>query len=144
MRLVVSGAQPLFTLGFLMFALSPVDFLSLLLSPSTYFNIFLFLSKVSFEGHIQNLQKNLCWFKIWMMFVGPILIKLWTSCIWGFPSLPLWWTLGDCLCKHAGHHSVTTGACSPSHLTCLGLCSMAVWKLNGPICPMLTFIRHLS
>ena len=46
---------------------------------------FLFLSKVSFEGHIQNLQKISCWFKIWMRFVGPILIKLWTSCIWGFP-----------------------------------------------------------
>ena len=46
---------------------------------------FLFFSKVSFEGHIQNLQKISCWFKIWMRFVGPILIKLWTSCIWGFP-----------------------------------------------------------
>ena len=46
---------------------------------------FLFLSKVSFEGHIQNLQKISCWFKIGMRFVGPILIKLWTSCIWGFP-----------------------------------------------------------
>ena len=45
---------------------------------------FLFLSKVSFEGHIQNLQKISCWFKIWMGFVGPILIKLWTSSIWGF------------------------------------------------------------
>ena len=63
---------------------SLVDFLSLLLSPSTYFNIFLFLSKVSFELHIQNLQKFLCWFKIWMGFVGPILMKLWTSSIWGF------------------------------------------------------------
>ena len=37
---------------------------------------FFFLSKVSFEGHIQNLQKNSCWFKIWMGFVGPKLIKL--------------------------------------------------------------------
>ena len=46
---------------------------------------FSFLSKVSFEGHIQHLQKNSCWFKIWMRFVGPILIKLWTSCIRGFP-----------------------------------------------------------
>ena len=45
---------------------------------------FLFLSKVSFEGHIQNLQKISCWFKIWMRFVGPILIKVWTSSIWGF------------------------------------------------------------
>ena len=83
-RLAVSGAQPLFTLGLLMFALSLVDFLSLLLSPSTYFNIFLFLSKVLFELHIQNLQKISCGFKIWMGFVGPILIKLWTSSIWGF------------------------------------------------------------
>ena len=40
-RLAVSGAQPLFTLGLLMFALSLVDFLSLLLSPSNYFKIFL-------------------------------------------------------------------------------------------------------
>ena len=46
---------------------------------------FLFLSKVSFEGHIQNLQKISCWLKSGMRFVGPILIKLWTSCIWGFP-----------------------------------------------------------
>ena len=45
---------------------------------------FLFLSKVSFEGHIQNLQKISWWFKIWMRFVRPILIKLWTSCIWCF------------------------------------------------------------
>ena len=75
-RLAVSGAQPLFTLGLLMFALSLVDFLSLLLRPSTYFKIFLFLSKVSFEGHIQNLQKNSCWFKILMGYVGPKLIKL--------------------------------------------------------------------
>ena len=45
---------------------------------------FLFLSKVSFELHTQNLQKVSCWFKIWMGFVGPILIKLWTSSIWGF------------------------------------------------------------
>ena len=45
---------------------------------------FSFLSKVSFEEHIQNLQKISCWFKIWMGFVGPILIKLWTSSIWGF------------------------------------------------------------
>ena len=45
---------------------------------------FLFLSKVSFELHIQNRQKISCWFKIGMGFVGPILIKLWTSSIWGF------------------------------------------------------------
>ena len=48
---------------------------------------FLFLSKVSFKGHIQNLKKKSCWFKIWMGFVGPKLIKLWKSSIWGFPSV---------------------------------------------------------
>ena len=52
--------------------------------PQSLLQDFLFLSKVPFEGHIQNLQKNSCWFKIWMEFVGPILIKLWTSSIWGF------------------------------------------------------------
>ena len=52
--------------------------------PQNLLQDFLFLSKVPFEGHIQNLQKNSCWFKIWMAFVGPILIKLWTSSIWGF------------------------------------------------------------
>ena len=78
------GAQALFTLGLFMFALSLVNFLSLLWSPSTNIEIFLFLLKVSFEGHIQNLQKNSCWFEIRMGFVGPILIKLGTSSIWGF------------------------------------------------------------
>ena len=52
---------------------------------------FLFLLKLSFEGHIQNLQKISCWFKIWMGFVGPILTKLGTSSIWGFLWLPVWW-----------------------------------------------------
>ena len=52
--------------------------------PQYLLQYFLFLSKVSFELHIQNLQKMSCWFKIWMGFVGPILIKLWTSSIWGF------------------------------------------------------------
>ena len=52
--------------------------------PQYLLQYFLFLLKVSFELHIQNLQKNSCWFKIWMGFVGPILIKLWTSSIWGF------------------------------------------------------------
>ena len=52
--------------------------------PQCLLQDFLFLSKVSFEGHIQNLKTNSCWFKIWMGFVGPIWIKLWTSSIWGF------------------------------------------------------------
>ena len=52
--------------------------------PQYLLQYFLFLSKVSFELHIPNLQKNSCWFKFWMGVVGPILIKLWTSYIWGF------------------------------------------------------------
>ena len=52
--------------------------------PQYLLQYFLFLSKVSFESHMQNLQKNSCWFKIWMGFVGPILIRLWMSSIWGF------------------------------------------------------------
>ena len=52
--------------------------------PQYLLQYFLFLPKVSFELHIQNRQKISCWFKIWMGFVGPILIKLWTSSIWGF------------------------------------------------------------
>ena len=70
-----------------------------------------------------------------MGFVGPILIKLWTSFIWGFLWLPEWWPLGSCLCKHAGDHSVTNEACSSPHLTSLRVC-MAAWKLNGAICAM--------
>ena len=52
-RLAVSGAQPLFTLGLLMFALSLVDFLSLLLSPSTYFKIFF-----GQKYHVKDAYKN--------------------------------------------------------------------------------------
>ena len=52
--------------------------------PQYLLQYFLFLPKVSLELHIQNRQKISCWFKIWMGFVGPILIKLWTSSIWGF------------------------------------------------------------
>ena len=98
----------------------------------------LFLSTVSFEGHIQNLKKIPCWFKIWMGFVGPILIKLGTSSVWGFLYSPVWWPLECYLCKHAGDHSVTTEACSSPHLTSLGLCGMAAWKLNGANYAMLS------
>ena len=52
--------------------------------PQYWHQDLLFLSKVSLEGHIQNLQKISCWFKIQMGFLGSILSKLWTSSIWGF------------------------------------------------------------
>ena len=55
--LAVSGAQPLFTLGLLMFALSLVDFLSLLLSPSTYFKIFNFCQKYHLKDTYKIFQR---------------------------------------------------------------------------------------
>ena len=55
MRLAVSGAQPLFTLGLLMFALSLVDFLSLLLSPSTDIKIFfIFVKSIIWWTHTKS------------------------------------------------------------------------------------------
>ena len=78
---------------------------------------FLFLLELSFERHIQNLQKNSCWFKIWMVFAGPMLRKLGNSSIWSFLYLPVWCPLVSYLCKHAGDHSVTTEVCSSPHLT---------------------------
>ena len=75
--------------------------------PQYLLQYFLFLSKVSFELHIQNLHKISCWFKIWMGFVGPILIKLWKSSNWGFRLVAsmmasrellmqtCWWPLSD-------------------------------------------------
>ena len=112
--------------------------------PQYLLQYFLFLSKVSFELHTQNLQKISCWFKIWMGFVGPILIKLWVSSIWGFLQLPLWRSPGNCLCKHAGDHSVTTEACS--HLTSV-VWVCVLWlpgKLNGAICVMSAVVSLLK
>ena len=61
--LAVSGGQPLFTLGLLMFALSLVDFLFLLWSPSTNIEIFYFCQKYHLK-HIYKIFKNSRWFKI--------------------------------------------------------------------------------
>ena len=116
--LAVSGAQPLFTLGLLMFALSLVDFLSLLLSPSTYFKIFIFVKSIIW-WHIQNLQKISCWFKTWMGFVGPKVIKLWTSFIWGFLS---------CLCDgHLGIAYANMLATTKWPLECAAHLTLLVW-----------------
>ena len=45
---------------------------------------FIFVKSIIWRTHTQNLQKNSCWFKIWMGFVGQFLIKLIISSIWGF------------------------------------------------------------
>ena len=57
MRLTVSGAQPLFTLGLLMFALSLVDFLSLLLSPNTDIKIFYYCQKYHLKDTYKIVKK---------------------------------------------------------------------------------------
>ena len=76
MRLAVSGAQPLFTLGLLMFALSLVDFLALLLSPSTYFNIFYFCQKYHFN-YIYKIFKK---FHVGLKFEWGLWDQYWLSC----------------------------------------------------------------
>ena len=55
--------------------------------PKCQHRFFLFMSKISFEGHKQILQNIPCRFKTWMGFVGQILIKLKTSFIRGFLQL---------------------------------------------------------
>ena len=44
---------------------------------------FICVKSIIWRTHTKSLKKS-CWFKIWMGFVGQILIKLWTSSIWGF------------------------------------------------------------
>ena len=109
MRLAVSGGQPMFTLRLPMFDLSRADFLSLLWSPSTNIKLFYFCQKYRLKD-TRKIFKNSCRFKTWMGFVGQILIKLGTSSIWGFLLLSVWYSL----CKHAGGHSVTAEACTPT------------------------------
>ena len=91
-RLAVSGAQPLFTLGLLMFALSLVDFLSLLLSPSTYFKIFYFCQKY----HLKDTYKIFKKFHVGWKFEWGLKDQNWLSC----ESLPFE-VFFSCLCD--GH-----------------------------------------
>ena len=87
MWLAVSGGQPLFTLELTMFALSQVDFLSLLWASSTDIYFINFCQKYPLKD-TKSSKKNPCRFKTWMGFVGQILIKLGTSFICGFLWLP--------------------------------------------------------
>ena len=89
-----------------MFALSLVDFLSLLLSPSTYFNIFYFCQKY----HLNYTYKI---FKKFHVVSGELLMQ---TC---------WWPLSD-------HWSVQAHLTSLVWVCVLWL----PWKLNGAICGM--------
>ena len=71
-----SGAQPLFTLGLLMFALSLVDFLSLLLSPSIDIKTFYFCQKY----HLKNTYKIFKKFHAGLKFEWGLWDPCWLSC----------------------------------------------------------------
>ena len=53
-------------------------------APVPISRFFVFVKSIIWRTNTKNPQKISCWLKIWMLFVGPILIKLWTSSIWGF------------------------------------------------------------
>ena len=97
---------------------------------------FLFLSKVSFEGHIQNLQK----IHVGLKFEWGLKDQYWLSCerlaFEVFLSCLFDGPLGIAYANMLATTQWPLEACSPPHLTCLGLCSIAAWKLNGPICAM--------
>ena len=138
MRLAVSGAQPLFTLGLLMFALSPVDFLSLLLSSSTYFNIFNICQKYLLNYTYKIFEK----FHVGLKFEWGLLDQYWLSC----ERLPFE-VFFSCLCEGLpgiayANMLVTTQwpLKRAAHLTSLvWVCVLWLpWKLNGAICAMCT------
>ena len=139
MRLAVSGAQPLFTLGLLTFALSLVDFLSLLLSPSTDIKISYFCQKY----HLKDTYKIFKKFNVGLKFEWGLLDQYWLSCE-GLPFEDFFSCLYDgLLCKHAGDDPVTTEAWSSPHLTCqvcvvwlpeslMGLSALCILSVNFP------------
>ena len=77
-RLSVSGGQHLFTLGLLMIALSPVDVLSLLWSPSTNIEMFHFCQKY----HLKDIHKIFKTFHTGLWFELGIWDKYWLN--WEF------------------------------------------------------------
>ena len=136
-RLAVSGVQPLFTLGSPMFALSPVDFLSVLWGPQYQHRSF--LSKVSFEGHTQNPYKM----HVGLKLEWSLQEKYWEVLPFDvfFSCLLMWCPLANNLRTHAGvrklfarghhiSHSVTSKTCTWLHLIHRRLCGMGVWKLS--------------
>ena len=139
MRLAVSGAQPLFTLGLLMFALSLVDFLSLLLSPSTYFNIFYFCQKY----HLNYTYKIFKKFHVGLKFEWGLQDQYWLSC----ERLPFE-VLFSCLCEGLpgiAYANMQWPLKRAAHLTSLvWVCVLWLpWKLKGAICAMVGVELHL-
>ena len=135
MRLGVSGAQPLFTLGLLMFASSLVDFLSLLFNPSIDINIIYFCQKY----HLKDTYKIFKKFHVGLKFEWDLSDQYWLS--WERPPFEVFF---GCLCD--GLLGVTYANMlvtiqwplnRAAHLTSLvWVCGMAAWKLNGTICAM--------
>ena len=132
----MSGAQPLFILGLLVFDLSLVDFLSLLLSPSTYFKIFYFCQKY----HLNYTYKIFKKFHVGLKFEWGLWDQCWLSC----ERLPFK-VFFSCLCDGLlgiayANMLVTTQwpLKRAAHLASLVWVFVLwlPWKLNGAICTM--------
>ena len=143
MRLAVSGAQPLFTLGLLMFALSLVDFLSLLLSPSAYFSTYLNILYFCQKYHLNYTYKIFKTFHVGLKFEWCLQDQYWLSC----ERLPFE-VFFSCLCEglqgiaYANMLVTTQWPLKRAvHLTSLvWVCVLWLpWKLNGAICAMRNF-----
>ena len=125
-----------------MFALSLVDFLSLLLSPSTYLNIFYFRQKYHLNYTYRILKK----FHVGLKFEWGLEDQYWLSC----ERLPFE-VFFSCLCEGLpgiayANMLVTTQwpLKRAGHLTSLvWVCVLWLpWKLNGAICAMIWYINH--
>ena len=100
--------------------------------PQFWHQDFLFCQK----HHLKDTYKIFKKFHVGLKFKWSLYYQYWGSCEC-LPFEVFFSCLCDgLLCKHAGDHSMTTEACSSPHLTCLGLCGMAVWRLNGAICAL--------
>ena len=136
-RLAMSGAQPLFTLGLLMFALSQIDFLSLLLSPSTYFNIFYFCQKY----HLNYTYKIFTKCHAGLKFEWGLWDQYWLSCE-RLPFEVFFRCLSEGLPGIANANMLVTTQWPlkrAAHLTVLvWVCVLWLpWKPNGAFCAMI-------
>ena len=100
MRLAVSGGQPLLTFWLLMFALSLIDFLSLLWSPSTNTEIFYFCQKY----HLKDKYKIFNIIHNGLKFEWGLTDKYWLS----WERLPVGFFLVACVMSSYTNMLVTT------------------------------------
>ena len=134
-RLVVSGGQPLLTLGLPIFALSLAEFLSLLWSPSTS------IKSVYFVKNITHTKPSKI--HVGLKFEWGLQDTYWLS--WELLPFEVFFScLCDVLLLRVTYVNMlaTTEACTSPHLTCMGLCDMEVWKFIGANCAMYCIPFH--